>query len=426
MKTSSVVNRKVQFAFGSAILALLLVGTISYRSMLASSESDQWVQHTYEVLEGLNSLVAAIESVESSYRGFALTGDESHFDSYRYSIENAAQAERIVRNLTADNPVRQLQLSALERVIAEKIHFDDTVIELRRTRGLEAAGNALRNGSGQRIMDQFQAMVHSIQNEELRLLSLRNADAKHRLEQTRIFLFLGTVLGLLIAFGAGWSAQSDHSAREAAENDRREGEERFVNVANNISQLAWMADDNFSVFWYNDRWFEYCGTTPEELAGLGWKKVVHPDHLDRVVEELNRCFLSGETWEDTFPIRGKDGSYRMFLGRAVPIRDAEGKMLRWVGTDTDITESQAMKEELFAEKERAQVTLNSIGDAVICADLAGNISFLNPVAEEMTGWSLQDATGRPTPDVLRIVDATSRVAIPNPMSRQLSRTVLRT
>jgi CHASE3 domain sensor protein len=108
-----------------------------------------------------------------------LTGDESHFESYRYSIENAAQADKIVRHLTADNPVQQLQFSALERVIAEKIHFDDTVVELRRTRGLEAAGNALRNGSGQRIMDQFQGMIHDMQNEELGLLSLSNVGPCH-------------------------------------------------------------------------------------------------------------------------------------------------------------------------------------------------------------------------------------------------------
>ena len=133
------------------------------------------------------------------------------------------------------------------------------------------------------------------------------------------------------------------------------------------------------------------------------------------MEELTRCFLSGETWEDTFPIRSKDGGYRLFLGRAVPIRDAEGKVLRWVGTDTDVTERQAIRDELFAEKEFAQVTLNSISDAVMCTDIAGNISFLNPVAEGMTGWSLRDAVGRPSAEVLRIVDAASRIEIPDPL-----------
>ena len=78
-------------------------------------------------------------------------------------------------------------------------------------------------------------------------------------------------------------------------------------------------------------------------------------------------------------------------------------------------ERKSMEEALFVEKERAQVTLNSIGDAVICTDISGNITFLNLVAEKMTGWSRQEAAGRPMAEVFRILDATSRETTPNPM-----------
>jgi PAS domain S-box-containing protein len=79
-------------------------------------------------------------------------------------------------------------------------------------------------------------------------------------------------------------------------------------------------------------------------------------------------------------------------------------------------ERNAMEEALFAEKERAQVTLNSIGDAVACTDVSGNLTFLNLVAERMTGWSLPEAEGRPVADVIRILDATSRELIPVPLT----------
>jgi diguanylate cyclase (GGDEF)-like protein/PAS domain S-box-containing protein len=78
-------------------------------------------------------------------------------------------------------------------------------------------------------------------------------------------------------------------------------------------------------------------------------------------------------------------------------------------------ERKNAEEALFAEKERAQVTLNSIGDAVICTDISGNITYLNLVAEKMTGWQLQAVAGRPMAEVFRILDATSRETIPNPM-----------
>src|SRR5277367_260687 len=219
---------------------------------------------------------------------------------------------------------------------------------------------------------------------------------------------IGTPLRIL-------TINNDITARKKAEESVREGEERFRALANNISQLAWMADEKGYIFWYNDRWFDYSGTTLEEMAGWGWQKVHHPDHVQRVVDKITQCFQTGEPWEDTFPLRGRDGKYREFLSRAVPIRNADGKVVRWFGTNTDITERQAMENALFVEKERAQVTLDSIGDAVISTDIAGNITFLNLVAERMTGWSRQDAVGRPMIEIAKILDAASGEAIPDPM-----------
>jgi diguanylate cyclase (GGDEF)-like protein/PAS domain S-box-containing protein len=235
--------------------------------------------------------------------------------------------------------------------------------------------------------------------------------------------------GVLLNVGARWALQrdgkgaparilaihNDVTERNKADAALREGEQRFRNLANNMSQLAWMADETGYIFWYNNRWFDYTGTTLEEMAGWGWQKVHHPDHVQRVVEKITKCFQTGEIWEDTFPLRGRDGIYRPFLSRAVPIRDTDGKVLEWFGTNTDVSESKALEEALFVEKERAQVTLNSIGDAVICTDITGNISFLNAVAEKMTGWSQLDATGRPMGEVFKLSDAISGTPILNPM-----------
>ena len=84
-------------------------------------------------------------------------------------------------------------------------------------------------------------------------------------------------------------------------------------------------------------------------------------------------------------------------------------------------ERNALEDALFAEKERAQVTLNSIGDAVACADIAGNLTFMNLVAQELTGWSWAEAAGRPMAEVIRIVDNATREAIPDPMAIAVGR-----
>ena len=183
MKTKSLLSRKVQLAFGSAVLTVLAVGAISYRGMLVSSASSRSVRHTHEVLENLQDLLLAAESIESSYRGFVLTGKESYLESYRATILRAEKDETTIRALTVDNPEQQHQLSTLEKLAAQKIQFADTVIGLRRAKGSEAAADAVRSGLGQRIMDEFQRVVRNMQDEELRLLVLRDADAKRRLNQ---------------------------------------------------------------------------------------------------------------------------------------------------------------------------------------------------------------------------------------------------
>jgi PAS domain S-box-containing protein len=125
-----------------------------------------------------------------------------------------------------------------------------------------------------------------------------------------------------------------------------DGEERFRTLADNIAQLAWSADESGSILWYNQRWYDYTGPARDQVQGWEWQNLVHPDHAERVVGKIRRCFETGERWEDTFPLRGHTGDYRWFLSRAFPIRDAAGRVARWFGTHTDITDQRAAEDAL--------------------------------------------------------------------------------
>jgi PAS domain S-box-containing protein len=136
--------------------------------------------------------------------------------------------------------------------------------------------------------------------------------------------------------------------RVEAEAALRESEARFRTLADNIPQLAWMADATGSIFWYNRRWLDYTGSTLEDMHGWGWQAVHHPDWVEPVTERFRSAIERGEPWEDTFPLRGADGTYRWFLSRALPIKDSGGRVQRWFGTNTDVTQQR----EEAAERER--------------------------------------------------------------------------
>ena len=140
----------------------------------------------------------------------------------------------------------------------------------------------------------------------------------------------------------------DATQRYAAERQLRESDERFRTLADNIPQLAWIADAGTEgqVHWFNQNWFEYTGTTLEQMRGSGWHAVHHPEHSARVIQKFAHHVKEGMDWEDTFPLRGKDGEYRWFLSRMNCIRDESGRVVRIFGTNTDITQHRQMEDEL--------------------------------------------------------------------------------
>lgn len=193
----------------------------------------------------------------------------------------------------------------------------------------------------------------------------------------------GEILGAVIA-------QMDISPLVTAERALRDSEERFRALADNISQLAWMADETGFIFWYNRRWLEYTGTTLDDVTGGRWQRCHHPDHLERVVEKFRRHIESGEPWEDTFPLLGQDGTYRWFLSRALPIRHASGQVVRWFGTNTDITEQREAEEALL----RA-VRLRDEFLTVAAHELRTPLTALGLQLESLQKLSLTPATGDP-------------------------------
>ena len=123
--------------------------------------------------------------------------------------------------------------------------------------------------------------------------------------------------------------------------------ERFRDLAENIPILCWMANPDGFIIWYNRHWYDFTGTTPDEMEGWGWQSVHDPIELPRVLERWQHSIESGEPFEMVFPLRKADGTFAPFLTRVNPERDASGEITGWFGVNTDITE------QVKAEQSRA-------------------------------------------------------------------------
>jgi PAS domain S-box-containing protein len=395
MNMKSLLNRRVQLGLGAAILASLVVGAISYRSMVASTESDRWVRHTHEVLEKLQNLLAEMQSIESSYRGFALTGEESYLESYRASKLSAEHGEASVRNLTADNPKQEILVPTLERLTAQRIQFGQRVISLRRSTGLAAAADAIRRGPGERVMDEFQGVVRQMQDEELRLLTLRDAEAKRRLGQTKTALILGTVLGLVIAMAAGWSVQRDNSRREVAEEALRDSEEKYRLLLDGVQDYAiFMLDQEGRVASWNAGAERIKGYKADEIIGQNFSRFYLQEDIDqgKPKAELQLAAAIGRSEVEHWRVR-KDGSRFWANVVITAVRNSSGILLGFSEISRDISERKETEA-------KYRGLLEAAPDAMVVVHQDGEIVLLNLQAEKQFGYRRDELVGQMVKNII--------------------------
>lgn len=160
-----------------------------------------------------------------------------------------------------------------------------------------------------------------------------------------------------------------------------DSENLFRTYAESMPQMAFIADAQGNILYFNKRWYDFVGLD-EERSKL-WKNqpIHHPDDLQRTIDRWNESLQTGKMYEIEYRLRRKDGSYRWFLGRAVPLRDAKGRITQWVGTNTDIQDQK----EIETNQARLIQLINSSTDFIALADLEGKAFFLNKEAKDMIG-----------------------------------------
>ncbi|MGB9461404.1 MAG: PAS domain S-box protein [Candidatus Acidiferrum sp.] len=386
---------KLQLAFGSAILALLVVGAIALRTAAVASESDLWVRHTHEVLENIADLLSTMQNLESSARGFILTGRESYLETYHASVVHSHAQVILVRNLTRDNPAQQRQIPILENLAEQRIQLAERVIAVRRAEGLQPAVDATLSGGGQQIMDGYREAIREMQEEEYRLLVLRDADARRRLGQTKTVLILGTFLGVLIAATAGWSAHHDSVARGLAEAALQDSEDKYRRLIQGVQDYAiLMLGPQGEIRSWNPGAERMTGCKFEEVAGQNYSRFFSPEEVKRgrPQEILRMAAASGSYEEQGMRLR-KNGARFLVRTTYTASRDVAGTLRGFSVISRDLSQG--------AESDaKYRGLLEAAPDAMVVVNQSGEIVLLNVQAEKQFGYSRDELVGQKVKNII--------------------------
>ncbi|MEO5599457.1 MAG: PAS domain S-box protein [Cyclobacteriaceae bacterium] len=169
-----------------------------------------------------------------------------------------------------------------------------------------------------------------------------------------------------------------------------ESEQRFRTMADNIPNLAWMANADGWIFWYNKKWYEYTGTTSQEMEGWGWQSVHDPKELPQVLTQWQSSIASGQPFDMIFPLRGSDGKFRKFLTRVLPVYNNEGKIYQWFGTNTDVMERMEAEQSLKESEERFRTMAEGSGILIATSDETSHLTYVNKAWVNLTGRSMEE------------------------------------
>ena len=204
-----------------------------------------------------------------------------------------------------------------------------------------------------------------------------------------------------------------------------DSEERYRIVTELMSdyifRLGIDPNGKVTIGYLSENYAEITGRTLDQVKSTeAWSSIIHPEDIGLVINQLSTVIATRESGELECRSFVNDGKQRWIHVVARPVVDQNsGTVTEIVGSVKDITERKRVEEALFAEKERVEITLQSIGDAVITTDIHARVEYLNPVAENLTGWKVEEAVGQPLENVFQIIEEGSRQPAINPVERCL-------
>ncbi len=370
--------------FATASGVIVVIGIISYLSTEMQQEAIRWVDDTQDVLGRLDAIEGRMFRAEAAMRAFSVSPAEdleNEFGSDAHSIRIGLGS---LRGRVADDPAQ----SSLVRKLAE-------VIESR----LLAARDMFMHGvqppwSGREFRDEVHLYIAQLREGEQRIMIERSRMSQQAMQQTRRVLVFGSALafGLFVvalilhrraearraSAAAALSRSKDTLERRVADRTREveQSLERLQFLGDTMPQLVWTARPDGSIESANQRWNAYLGISGAGvIAAIG--NAVHPDDVGASRREWNRMFAETDVGRGELRLRRHDGEHRWHLWRAEPQRDQAGRILRWVGTSTDVHDSRLAQDEITQRERNYRFLAEVMPQMIFVTSPDGTTDYFN-------------------------------------------------
>jgi PAS domain S-box-containing protein len=373
---------KVVIACGIAAVTLVAVGALSYRRTLQIAQDEKWVAHTYSVREQLQALASDLMAAEGALRAYIISGERTDLAPYSGALTRARQEAVILRSLTAGNPEQQVRLRELNPLTEKKFAEFQSTIQLRRTKGWQAAAADVQADAGKQTMNQIRQIVAQMTAEEGRLLTARTAAANARSRRMKTIIVLGGALALLFLFAASLVVHKEMASRKQAEQTFRQLLEAAPDAMVVVNQHGRIVLVNAQV----EKLFGY---QREELLGQEIERLVpqrfrdrHPEHREGFsAQPRSRPMGAGL---DLCGLR-KDGTEFPVEISLSPLETEEGTLIS--SAIRDVTDRKRAVQKF-------RQLLEAAPDAMIVANQAGEMILVNNQVEKVFGYKREELLGR--------------------------------
>jgi PAS domain S-box-containing protein len=381
---------KVTAGFG---LAALLLGGITYSAQRNASQLPQLterVAHTLKVIQNLEGLLAETRAAEAGQYGYLLTNNPRYLSEYQASLEATSTHLRLLKELTADNPLQQERLKRLELLLEQRLRVIQDLIRLREQEGLLATQEALESSEGPRLVEQIADLILVLQQEENRLLQQRSQEFQFAWVRTNLIAFGGLIFTYLVLASVYFLIRRETAEREEAEGSLKQ-ERDFTNaVIDTAGALVVVMDPEGRILRFNRAAEQLSGYSLAEVKNrLLWDLgLIPPEDVPGVKQAFEQLkgnhslFLNRHEnfW------RSKQGALRLISWSNTALINAAGEVEFVMGTGIDITDRKLAELALKESEERYRDLFENASDLIQSVDAEGHFLYVNRAWKETLGY----------------------------------------